>query len=229
MIIPIVSEVDWLTRLNRLPHWQPPLRRTVIISPHPDDETLGAGGLISYLTSLGVSVTVIAVTDGENAYADFSGLGPIREREQAAALETLGVANTHIQRLHIEDSNVAGNQAQLVEHLLSLVPAGATLVAPWGGDFHPDHEACGRAAQVVADQVGASLVSYFFWSWHRGELEIFDGLSAALFPLTPEQQSLKKTALLCHQSQLEHASGSPILPQNLLGPLERPFEVFLPS
>ena len=67
MIVPILDEAGWNPRLAGLPRWQPPHRPTIVISPHPDDETLGTGGLISELRFWGIEVTIVAVTDGENA------------------------------------------------------------------------------------------------------------------------------------------------------------------
>ena len=60
--------------------WQPPLCRTIVISPHPDDETLGLGGFIAHQTALGSQVIVFAVTDGEKAYSDYPGLGALRQQ-----------------------------------------------------------------------------------------------------------------------------------------------------
>jgi LmbE family N-acetylglucosaminyl deacetylase len=70
MIHPITSEDEWGSLLQALPTWRPPMIPTLIISPHPDDETLSVGGLIHYLRRNPIDVSVIAVTDGENAYLD---------------------------------------------------------------------------------------------------------------------------------------------------------------
>lgn len=37
-------------------------RNVIIISPHPDDEALGCGGLISHLTKSGCNVSLIMLT-----------------------------------------------------------------------------------------------------------------------------------------------------------------------
>ena len=49
------------------------------------------------------------------------------------------------------------------------------------------------------------------------------------FRLAPDEIRAKQEALRCHQSQLQHPGGSPILPDYLLGPARRSFEVFLPA
>ena len=76
---------DWTTL-----RWEPPFVPTLVLEPHPDDETLGAGGLTVKLCSLGVPVTVVALTDGDHAYTDAHNLGEIRVREQTEALHRLG-------------------------------------------------------------------------------------------------------------------------------------------
>jgi len=228
MVVPIVDEEVWRCLLDGLPVWQPPRVRTVVVAPHPDDETLAAGGLIGWLRSAGVEVTVVAVTDGERAYGETPGLAAVRAREQAAALEVLGVAEGRIVRLRLPDSGLADCEAQIVEGLRPLVDGGTHVVAPWSGDFHPDHEACARAAQTVARECGALLSFYFFWTWHRGEPELLQGLELVRFPLDAAELAAKQQALRCHASQLQHESGEPILPEDLLGPARRPYEVFLP-
>ena len=217
--------------LQGLEIWTPPSAGIVLVSPHPDDETLATGGFIAEQRQRGVEIQVVAVTDGEMAYTVNEGLGALRTEEQTQALERLGVPSTHIHRLHITDSSVGLYEEQLRAALLSLVTPETHLVAPWKGDFHPDHEACGRVAEQVAAQTGARLTSYFFWTWHRGEPETLAGALRAgvlrRYPLRPESVRAKQEALECHRSQLAWPYEAPILPADLLGPAQRSFEVFL--
>jgi LmbE family N-acetylglucosaminyl deacetylase len=229
MIEPLVHDDAWASILSRLPEWNPPRSPTLVISPHPDDETLGAGGLIATLHGLGVEAGVVAVTDGEHAYAGAQGLGPIREAEQAEALARLGIDRSKIIRLRIPDREVADHEDELFNRLLQLVKGDCHIVAPWIGDYHPDHEACGRVAERVARETGARISYYFFWTWHRGTPEDLRGLTLRSLRLDDVILWAKCEALQCHRSQLEHASGEPILPANLLGPMNWPFEVFLPA
>jgi LmbE family N-acetylglucosaminyl deacetylase len=228
-IVPAIDEDTWLEQLADLPRMELPLVPTLVIAPHPDDETLGAGGLIAALRSQGVDVSVVAVTDGEHAYADAepAALAAVREREQTAALARLGVPADKIHRLRFPDSDVTSFEPLLAANLRSLVRRGMHIVAPWAGDFHPDHEACGRAAASVAEEMQLPLTSYFFWTWHRGTPETLRGLPLSALELTPEQQRAKLDAIACHRSQLADPSGQPILSDELLAPARRTYEVFL--
>lgn len=229
MIVPLVAEETWLEQLRRVPEWGSPPVSTCVIAPHPDDETLAAGGLICRLRSLDVPVSVVAVTDGENAYCDTQGLDLIREPEQTAALRLLGVSPRNIMRLRKSDSGVTGQETELTDAFRTAFANVRHIVAPWPYDYHPDHEACGRAAAVVAAEMEIPLTWYFFWTWHRGTPDVLRDLQLVKLPLTPHEQQAKREALLCHTSQLYREGGDPILPENLLAPAYRPFEVFLPA
>ena len=226
MVIPLVNEKGWAHRLNGVPDWQPAYVDTVVVAPHPDDETLSAGGLIASLRRKGASVRVVAVTDGENAYADNENLAAVRRMEQTCALERLGVTRDRIVRLGLVDSDVAAQEDILAAKLRPLISANTQVVAPWIGDFHPDHEACARAAQLVASDAGATLVSYFFWTWHRGSVGTLDGVKLKKFVLGEDLRAAKRDALACHSSQLAHAPEPEILPKDLLWPARLAFEVF---
>lgn len=207
--------------------WQPPRVRTTVIAPHPDDETLAAGGLIASLRSQGVPVRAIAVTDGENAYEGETGLGAVREVEQAEALARLGVAPDCIHRLRFVDSGVSAQEADLVAAMDPLLRTAEHILAPWPHDFHPDHEVTGRAALSIAKRHGIPLTFYFFWTWHRGTPELLRDLPLLRLSLSADEQLAKREALALHRSQLQHESGEPILPAYLLEPAWRPYEVFL--
>ncbi len=226
MVQPLVTEVDWSHLLRGIPEWVPPALPTLIIAPHPDDETLGCGGLIAAQRARDVDVTIAAITDGENAYADNTGLRGIRRAEQHAALARLGVPQEKIVRLEFPDSDIRSHEHELTQRITEIVTAGTLLVAPWRGDFHADHQACGRAAETAARRSGARLVSYFFWTWHMISPDSLAGLKLRIFPMSPTYAAVKASALLEHRSQLIHEGGDPILPEELLAPARRPFEVF---
>ena len=225
-----VSEAEWLQALSGLPVWSAPAVPLLVVSPHPDDETLGCGGLIAAQRRRGAQVRVAAITDGEHAYPGAEGgdaLAATRRGEQDRALERLGVGQDCVLRFGFTDSDVGAREADLVDRLIDRLTPESCIVAPWEGDFHPDHEACGRAAAEAAGRTGARLISYFFWSWHRGTPQTLAGLPLAIFPLDDELLQAKTEALACHRSQLERESDGPVLPPELLGPAQRAFEVFL--
>jgi LmbE family N-acetylglucosaminyl deacetylase len=221
-----VGEKDWITLLADLPVWNPPSLPTLIVAPHPDDETLGAGGLIAAQRRSGVDVRVAAVTDGEKAYANMPELPIQREKEQTNALRRLSVPEDCIARFRFPDGSVASFEAQLEERLAPLISANTLIVTPWKGDHHPDHQACGRVAERLAKRSGAPLCSYFFWTWHYGTPQELQALPVRRFFLDDALLRIKTEALCCHLSQLQHESGEPVLPELLLAPARRPFETF---
>ena len=231
MILSLIDDQQWLITLGQVPAWTPQPLPALVVAPHPDDETLGAGALIATLRAQGVPVTVVAVTDGENAYdtaaEERAALGRVREAEQTEALRTLGVAAGSIHRLRMTDSDLHTQEEDLTRRLLERVEPGMQIIAPWSGDFHPDHIACAHAGEAVAKAKGLPLVSYFFWTWHRGTIDVLAGLPLGRFVPDAVALQAKADALASHRSQLQHASGEPILPERLLGPARWPFEVFL--
>jgi LmbE family N-acetylglucosaminyl deacetylase len=226
-IAPLIAEAEWLPTLRSLPNWEFPFIPTLVLAPHPDDETLGAGGLIAKLCRQGVPVTVVAITDGENAYADTQKLGEVRVPEQMEALYRLGVPESMVRRFHLPDGDVSACEDQLVDLLLPLIAPGMHLVAPWQHDFHPDHEAAGRVAARVAQIKGIPLTCYLFWTWHRGTPDMLEGVSVEKLPLTDTELQTKLHALEAHASQFEHSDGQPILSPELLIPTRRAYEVYI--
>jgi LmbE family N-acetylglucosaminyl deacetylase len=84
-----------------------PGTRLLVIAPHPDDEVLGAGGLMQRVKATGGSVRVVYLTDGDGypegvreedhvdtpTARDYLGYGKQRRREAHAALVRLGLAD----------------------------------------------------------------------------------------------------------------------------------------
>lgn len=100
----------------------PPLGdRVLIISPHPDDETLGAGGLIHQLARQGKQIQVVFLTSGDafaggarrwfdSSYVsprDYRYYGRIREKEAIKAGRALGLEQAQITFLGFPDKGLA--------------------------------------------------------------------------------------------------------------------------
>jgi LmbE family N-acetylglucosaminyl deacetylase len=208
-----------------------PTGRTVVVVPHPDDEALAAGGLIAHQRARGREVVVVAVTDGDAAYPDWDGthLARVRRREQLDALHRLGVGRHAVHRLGIPDGATTHHVDEISTALLDILHPGDTLVAPAVFDWHPDHEACGRAATAAADEIGCSLLGSLFWAHHHPD-HAPSGLSLGVLALSDDEIAQRRAAVHAHRSQLEsspHTSADPILPSDLLGLLERPVEYYV--
>ena len=148
--------------------------RTMILAPHPDDESLGCGGMIAELCRLGRPPLVVIVTDGTASHPDSpSVLAPVlrrlREHEAAEALRHLGLrdpASLIFLRLRDAGAPHAGLEfeaavARIVQHA-----AGCeTICATWGYDPHCDHEAADLMAREVAARTGLRHLAYPVWGW----------------------------------------------------------------
>lgn len=128
-------------------------KRILVIAPHPDDETLGAGGTIAKFSEQGHHVFVLVVSGH---------LPPLYQREHyeqtvteaKTAFERLGVAD--FQFLEVPATMVA---AQPVHELNGKIGAVVARVAPQVvlcpfPDRHVDHRAVFDSALVATRPVG---------------------------------------------------------------------------
>ncbi|MEP7246811.1 MAG: PIG-L family deacetylase [Gammaproteobacteria bacterium] len=221
------SESAWRTWVDRVPRWQPKPGPLVVVAPHPDDETLGAGGLISAWLSRRRPVTVIAVTDGEAACPEIAGLARVRRKERARAMKALGTGVINLIELHLPDGGVSELEAQLPEALAPYVGSVGWLVAPFEHDGHPDHDAVGRACRRIATRAGLALARYPIWAWHRGSGELRSAAGVARFALTPAARVAKRRAISQFHSQVQERPGGAIVPPHVLAYFDRPYEVFV--
>jgi LmbE family N-acetylglucosaminyl deacetylase len=211
---------DWSHRRDTAPTWDPPEGPVVVIAPHPDDEVLGAGGLLCRTRD---RVTVVAVTDGGNAYpghVEPDVLAGRRRDEQRAALIELGVDPDRIHRLGITDGTVPAHEEEVTAAILALAPDGATVVAPWVHDHPSDHEACGRAAVRAVDRrPDLALRCWLFWAYHHTPVERLAPSGLVALDLDHDTRRRKALAIDAHASQLTGPPGvAPILDRHLLEP-----------
>jgi LmbE family N-acetylglucosaminyl deacetylase len=220
-------ETQWSGWASQAPEWLPPPGPVVIVGPHPDDETLGAGGLIFTCSHLDIKVTVVSITDGEAACPEVPMLEAVRRRELVGAMRRLGLAQTDIFRLGMPDGALASREVELAQVLAKCMPDGAIMVAPFEYDGHPDHEAAGRACRIAALMRGLRIVRYPIWAWDRSPSRLLMERAPVRFVLGPRAQQAKLDAVLQFRSQIEPRPAGAIVPAHVLEYFSRPYEVFL--
>jgi LmbE family N-acetylglucosaminyl deacetylase len=225
--VPGLPAAQWAEWASHAPEWVPSAAHIVVVAPHPDDETLGAGGLISWCVQRTKRVTIISVTDGEGACPEVPALDHVRRRELVSAMRELELAPSDIFRLGLADGSVAEREVELAQSLAKCIPDGAVIVAPFEFDGHPDHEAVARACRAAATQRGLTLVRYPIWAWHRGSAELFMESRSVRFVLNDRARAAKRRAIAEHRSQLGDRPGGAILPAHVLEYFDQPYEVFL--
>lgn len=227
-------------------------RDLVVLAAHPDDETLGAGGLIATARAAGHRVTVVLVTDGRASHpvglVDPAALADVREREFHAALALLGAPEArslgHLDGSVREEADAIEREIGAILDALSpgegaattkapvppTVDAGPLLVAPWRGDGHRDHRVLGEIAARLAADRGIALWEYPIWLWHWGDPDHVDVPWALLgsVPLDEPSYAAKRAALDAYVSQTTpRGDQPPQLHGRFLANFERREEVFV--
>ena len=147
------------------PPADPPAEIVVRPGDLADPETLA-----SVLARLDGAAAADADDTGEEATD-----GVAADPEEAAlsdAYRALGVAEVRRHRLGLPDGGLALREADVVGALSEIVgfvedPHGLCVLAPWSGDGDDDHEAAGRAAEIVCAAYRVRLVRWLdqAWSW----------------------------------------------------------------
>jgi len=216
----------------------------VVLAAHPDDETLGAGGLMARVEALGADVRVLLCTAGEASHP--ASLTTTPERLAAQRLEEFGgglaclLGDRKWQYLGLPDGGLADNREQLRAALQAeiavvaaaggLPPERIVIVAPYRHDGHTDHDALGSVAAEVSAAGGYGLLEYPIWYWLWAEPTDPAWRSWLRFPLGPADQQAKAAAMAAHASQVEPLSELPgdevLLPPAFLAHFERSWETF---
>lgn len=142
---------------------------TVVVAPHPDDETICCGGLIAKKRSENEEVYVVFMTDGRygrprNYASGTSVVDLIKKRKEEAieALSTLGVPQENAIFLGFEDTRLifyVDYAAKVLRDLLyRLNPK--EIYFPSSVDIHKDHEAASKAVMKAMKGFGNNIKRY---------------------------------------------------------------------
>lgn len=177
-----------------------PLNRgdnVLILSPHPDDETLGCGGAIIKMLSSSINVTVVLLTNG-NGGGRLKDISRIRREEFMKARSVLGYST--FDTLNYPDGQLWAYQEELGEQIRKILieQAPKLVLTPYLLDYASDHQTANivlaQAINVIS-QCNTVIGMYEIWT-----------------PITnpncylniTDEYSQKRTAIECYQSQVNY-------------------------
>jgi LmbE family N-acetylglucosaminyl deacetylase len=124
------------------------INNLMVVAPHPDDETIGAGGLISKVNRQGGKVTVVCVTCPNDT----------RASELATAVDMLGGADlrilTQFPTRWLDDRPLV-DLVRPMENILDEIRPTA-LVMPSPMSFHQEHRATANAVLAATRPSGST-------------------------------------------------------------------------
>jgi LmbE family N-acetylglucosaminyl deacetylase len=210
-------------------------RKALVIAPHPDDESLGCGGLMASLAQAGCLFHTIFVTDGGASHPHSRAwprdrLSAQREQEAAAALACLGLADHPRTFLRLRDAQMPTRSScrwraaitTLRAIIRELEPDLALI--PWRRDPHRDHRDSWLLIMdaLAQEPVAPVRLEYAVWLDELGAPEdrpIDDEARPLAFEVAAALPR-KRTAISAHLSQIgnlitDDPAGFRLTPQTI--------------
>jgi len=155
----------------------------LVIAPHPDDETLGCGGLLFRKRAEGVAVCVAYVTDGSASHPGHPTLTPgalaaLRQTEARHAMDRIGVESTGLRFLGARDGTLAHLDRPSADELVLRIAALLRQVQPdeiflpCRHDGSSEHDATFGFVRRALEQAGLRprILEFPVWSWWNPRL-----------------------------------------------------------
>jgi LmbE family N-acetylglucosaminyl deacetylase len=220
-------------------------RPFIVVAPHPDDESLGCGGLIADACRQGLRGKVVIVSDGSGSHPNSRAYPPdrlasLREEEARQAGAELGLKPADMLFLRLPDRFVSseGEDAEraigVIADRVREIGAGSLFVS-WRHDPHCDHEASYQIARKVQLRVGkVRLFEYVIWGHTLPPSTEVDPIRSGFrISLDHEAMEKKRRAIAAHRSQttrlIDDDPGGFLFSQIDLAHFDLSYEFFLES
>lgn len=182
-------------------------RTAMTISPHPDDDVLGAGGLMASLSESGwrVSATVVTRAQSPRFAAEFGNAGISEAR---VAYSVLGVEDVHFLDFPLAELDMVSHadvNARLLERVRAVRPE--LLLIPFGFDLMLDHQLVSLSSLVASrpnsDIVPRTILAYETLSQTNWNSPYTPRFSPTAFADISNTLERKVAALECFKSQMK--------------------------
>ena len=199
-------------------------RHVLVVAPHPDDETIGAFGLIRLLRARGARVRVVVVADGAASHpasAAWSGARLVaeRRRETRRAMRRAGVDAGEVHFLALPDGGLPEAPPRIIGRAVRRMRGLDLLIAPADDDDHPDHRAVARHVRAGP----ARRLSYLVWPRRDGPRSIRPDRGLKI------SGPLKRTAIRSYRTQCGAITDDPdgfALSRREIAAFGRPIELY---
>jgi LmbE family N-acetylglucosaminyl deacetylase len=194
--------------------------KVLVVAPHPDDESLGAGGLLQRIFAQKVPVRILFATNGENnpwaqrywerrwvvGRTERTRWGQRRREEALRAIGVLGGTPDSAKFLNLPDLGTTDLLMKGEPALSVLVTAEirewqpTVALIPTMLDAHPDHSALSVAVSMTLDSAEGASIRTWEYLVHKPEAPILQKSMRLL--LSAEEVERKRQAILCHETQV---------------------------
>ncbi|MBV7411093.1 PIG-L deacetylase family protein [Maritimibacter sp. DP1N21-5] len=185
--------------------------RLVVLAPHPDDESLGCGGLLARAFE-GAGAHVVCLTDGGASHPGSHGwprarLAALRRSEMDRAIACLGGSRDALTWLGMEDGGLCrANPQEMAARLEALIEdVGARhIFAPAPEDHHEDHRATARFASALRSRrPDWRFYAYpVWWRWDDPDFARKIARQRPVFLPPGRHLPRKQAAIRAHRSQM---------------------------
>ena len=221
---------------TRLCDLVPKTARTIVVSPHPDDEILATGGLLAMLAHEQQPAFVVAITDGDASHPGSTRwpapqLAAQRRKESLQGMSLLGLCPLIREALEVPDGQVRAYLPSIVCWLKNFLRPDDVVLSTWELDGHPDHEASAHATAMACANVGARHIQVPVWMWHwacPSDARV-PWRRMVRLPLSTDAFHRKKLALAAHRTQLQaqDTGRAAVLEPTSTARMLRPCEFFI--
>lgn len=232
----------WITRM--IPCAEVTKNSALIIAPHPDDETIGCGGLLAGKIALKVKVHVIFMTEGDKSLArteliSEKKVGTIRKELALKAMRILGVPEDSIKWIGLSDEKIPQKKDSIFINAVKTLVAEFERVrpeeiyCPHFNDAILDHASVARIVQEAVRLIAIKprLIYYPVWLWFNSSWKIHDhiDISKAWKISIRECREQKNRALEIYFNSIFQPLGIPFcgdLPRSIHRASRSKYEVF---
>lgn len=179
----------------------------LIISPHPDDEIFGCGGLIIRQIKKNKKVSVIILTGGEASHAGCCNINTdkLKEKRKKLSLEAAKITKTpqnDIYFMNFTDGNInkKDNEIEQLEKIIKKINPDAVFFTN-AFEGWSDHIISGEIIKELLANKNTELFEYCVWLWFNMPIrKIFKihWKKTQIIKLTNQEIELKNKSIDCY-------------------------------
>jgi LmbE family N-acetylglucosaminyl deacetylase len=199
----------------------------LIVAPHPDDETIGAGIWIDRNRDQGV--TVLHVTDGSPrdlgdahaaGFTSRRAYAAVRRRELREALSLVGMAPQNFRAFSYVDKELYQHLPELIARIVATIEElrPSLVLSPAYEGGHPDHDATALAVAAARQRVCSSFQHREYRLYHAGpdggietrDFLPYPGNPVEVLPLSGAEMDKKRQMMAVFRTQKHMLEQFPV-------------------